>query len=493
MNRFRVVLVGLIGLLLSSAGAPRPALAVEGEDVSAKAEVTFSPLKLAKKGGLYETTAIVRNASAAPLFGPVSLIVTGLNATGISLPGARGRTPSGEPFVNVVVPSGGLAPGKTAKPAVLRFAGASSPDFSFGHAVFGFVAAPIAVPTLPRIDVRLSAAVTAPGERITATWKIVGQSTAKTKLQVRVRAPGGSSNVVGKQWIHHGLAPATGALSYLATNGKWSDKPVLRRPAKSGRLKVTFPTPAVGAWSVEVLLLDKATGATLVSGSRTVLVGDEPGIYLRINRPIANNLDIVRATLTTTAGATPRPVRLLAWLVKPDGSQVGLPGLAPGGLEVFSGTSRSEEIRLLDSWFDTDALGAYQVQVRLFDATTRALISRASAGFEVSDTTAPLTGVVLSAAGTPLDGTTAIIADVQALDVDDLAVTASATPDTAGAYSMTLAPGRYLLTATVMDAAGVHRAESASLVQIDAAGTARTLDLQAAAPTPGLAAKGATR
>jgi len=493
MRAARLAVVGMIAMLWGPVGAPRPALAVDGEDVSATVDVAFSPLKFVKKGGLYQTTAVLRNASSAPVFGPVSLIVTGLNATGISLTGATGRTPSGEPFVNVRVPAAGLAPGKSAKSAPLRFAGATSADFSFGSAVFGSSTKSLPALALPGVNVQLDKSSIAPGAAINATWKIVGQSTAKTKLELRVHAPGGVTNVVGRQWIHSGLAPATGALSYLAQNGKWSAQEVARKAARSGRAKFKLPASAVGAWRVEVLLLDKTTGATLVSGSRTVLVSGEPGIHLRLNHPIANSLDVVRAALTTTAGATPRPVRLLAWLVKPDGSQVGLPSLVPGRLEVYSATSRDEEIRLLDTRFDTDALGAYQVQVRLFDAATRTLIARASAGFEVSDTTASLTGVVRDSAGAPLNGTTATLADVKALDVDDVAVTATATLDASGAYSMTLAPGRYLVTATVIDTEGVHRAESPSLVAIDAAGTAAALDLQAAAPTSMSAAKGAQR
>ena len=65
MNRIRAVLVGLTAFLVSAVGAPRTALAVDGQDVSAKAEVTFSPLKFVKKGGLYQTTATLRNASDA--------------------------------------------------------------------------------------------------------------------------------------------------------------------------------------------------------------------------------------------------------------------------------------------------------------------------------------------------------------------------------------------------------------------------------------------
>lgn len=462
-------------------------LAVDGEDLSARAEVSLSPLTASKKGGLFETTAMVRNVSDAPLFGPVSLVVTGLDGTGISLAGAAGRTPSGEPWVPVPVPREGLAPGKSSKGVVLRFAGAASADFTFGHAVFGFAAEPEEpLPVLPGVDVSLSASVLRPGERLDASWKVVGRSTARTRLEFRVRAPGGDANVPGKQWIHHGLGPATGPVSWLTKKGTWSPARSLRRSAGSGRVKLVLPTNAAGAWSVDVRLVDRKSGETLLSGSGDVLVSGEPGIHLRLNRPIANGLDVVRATLTTTAGTSPRPVRVLAWLVRPDGSQVGLPGLVPGQIDVHRGTSRNDEIRLLDTAFGSDAQGAYQVQVRLFDGTTRELLARASAGFEVSDATASLTGVVRAADGTPFDGTAATLAAVEALDVDDLAVTAGAPIDGSGGYSMTLDAGRYVVSAKVLGADGVHRAASATLVEIDAAGTAQALDLDAEAPlSPG--------
>lgn len=163
---------------------------------------------------------------------------------------------------------------------------------------------------------------------------------------------------------------------------------------------------------------------------------------------------------------------------------MGLPGLLPSRPVLHEGPSRTERIALLDQFMGRDRRGAYQVHVRLFDGTSGALLARASAGFEVCDTPGTLTGIVRSQAGTPFNGAGARLALVHAIDVLRAAEVASATIDATGAYSLTLAPGRYLATATVLDAGAMHRAQSSQLVEIGCDGTAATLDLTAAAPTP---------
>jgi hypothetical protein len=346
----------------------------------------------------------------------------------------------------------------------------------------------------PRVTLRLSTVALAPSTPLEVKWRLAGRLTRKPDrrceerrhgrpcapelaLQLRIRAPGAAPSLAGARWTRPGVLPPTGAVFYLASDGSWRDEPVayLDR-ARSGGVELSFPGSSDGAWLVEVLMVDPATGDVEASGADTVVVGREAGIYLRLSRPIANSLDAVRATLVTTAGETRRRVRLLAWLVKPDGRRLGLPTLVPDAVNLYAGRSRTTEIQLLDRFMGPHGLGAYQVQVRLYDADTHALLGRASAGFEVCDTRSTLRGVVRTADGAAF-GPDVTVATVQALDLDERAITAAVPLDTRGAYTLTLDPGRYLVRATVQNAGGTHTAEAPELVEVGCHATTSTLDL----------------
>ena len=115
-------------------------------------------------------------------------------------------------------------------------------------------------------------------------------------------------------------------------------------------MKMTLPSTLEGAWRVEVLVVDPPSGDLHAIGADTVVVGRDAGVYLRLNRPIANSFDTIRATLRTVAGATPRKVRLLAWLHTPDGRLLGLPRLLPNELNLSHGAAQTEEIQLFRSF-----------------------------------------------------------------------------------------------------------------------------------------------
>jgi hypothetical protein len=491
--------------LLACVGSVSPVGAQDGLDVTARTSVTFFGPHFDSTTGTYQALARVRNVSGAPIFGPLALIITGLDQIGVSLINVSGTTPNGEPYVEALTRNARpLEPGKELEVVLqfrpiagtpVDFAGtlcARTPrvpcrgnaTFAVGSAVFGFLVPP-AVPPLPRLTLAGTATAALPGDLITLNWQVSGLQ-SKATLQFRVHAPGPAGDIAGTQWIQPGLLPPTGGVSYLGPDGAWRDSPLTYQfPAQSAGATVSFPTRSQGAWLIEGLLID-ASGQTLTVASQTVLVSSAPGVFLRLNRPIATGADEVRATLLTIGGATPRRVRLMAWLVQPGGAKVGLPSLAPDQLMVYDGVSRTERISLLGRSLGDEALGSYEVQVRLFDAATGKPIGRAGAGFEVCDVGGTLTGIVRSDTGAALSGNGASVATVEAFNIDDRGTTATAQIGSGGDYLLTLTPGRYLVRATVVNSEGVRRAEFPHLVEVGCDRPAFVLDLTTTAPTPAL-------
>jgi hypothetical protein len=277
---------------------------------------------------------------------------------------------------------------------------------------------------------------------------------------------------------------------YLDPLGTWQSAPVLfQQKARNSKAQFALPTPAEGAWRIETILVG-SNSSLVAAGGSDVLINQTPAIYLRLSRPIAGTLDNIRATLLTAAGKTPQAGSLAVWLVRPDGKQLGLPTLLQNELILRDGMIANERLTLLNRLAGISGPGAYQVHARLFDSVTGRLITRASAGFQVCDDQSTIQGSVYAANGDPLGGATKIAA-VNALDLDDRTVVATASLNTQGVYALTVPAGRYVISATVWDANGVHRATGSAAV---GCGTSvMHLDLTAAAPTPALANTGKVR
>lgn len=284
------------------------------------------------------------------------------------------------------------------------------------------------------------------GQPIAASWRVGGELPAGASIQLRVSAPAVDASAVNPSQLDW----------MLDAQGAWSNTPVkLQDAARSGQARLTLPSVLSGHWLIETLLIDE-TGATLASAARRVLVSDAPAMRLLLNRPIANPLDRVAVGLDLAAGANPLPTRLVAWMVGPDGRVLGLPGLSPTDLEVQRGEVDSGTYTLLDREFTADEAGEYRVHGRLYAAADGRMLQEASARFTVCTGAGEVTGRVSTPDRSALDGVAAALATVRALDVDDLAVTASAAISAQGEYTLSLAPGRYLLLARAIDAAGTR-------------------------------------
>jgi hypothetical protein len=171
----------------------------------------------------------------------------------------------------------------------------------------------------------------------------------------------------------------------------------------------------------------------------------------------------------------------MAWLVRPDGRQSGVPGLRDGNFEVYRGLSNSVTFPLLDRFFGADEAGAYQIHVRVFDDTTGGLLARASAGVEVCDSPSAVSGIVSGLVGLP------ILATVQALDILDATITSTAKVTPGGSYSMTVAPGQYLLQALVADSVGIRQVRPNTVLQVGCQTSNLTFDLSASVGSAGAA------
>ena len=299
------------------------------------------------------------------------------------------------------------------------------------------VSAPEGFPAFIRLE--LASPGHALGQPVRVAWTLGGSVPEDAVVELRVRAPvivpTGDGSPAQVEWS-------------LGSNGQWSVERVdTQSPAADGERAFALPSAAVGAWRIEAMLAD-ADGKPLDVTVRTFLVGDAPALHLELSRSIANSFDRVQARLIESAGATPKPVRVVAWLVKPGGAEVGLPGSNPRSIELRRGDSTNAMTTLLNRVFLEGETGEYRVHARLYDHADGRLLHETSAGFSVCDGGATATGLVRAPDGRPLNGTQGAFASVRALDLDDGATTASSVVAVDGAYSMNVEPGRYRLIAS---------------------------------------------
>ncbi|MBW3623619.1 MAG: carboxypeptidase regulatory-like domain-containing protein, partial [Armatimonadetes bacterium] len=349
--------------------------------------------------------------------------------------------------------------------------------------VVGMKPAPSPAPLLsfPKIRLKLADSILSPQEKLSFNWE-VEDADPSLELQVLLQEPGTAvSALPPNRSLIPGVRPATGVVHSLKADQSWDSAPApYLKPAVAGSAEAALPNASVGEWRVSAVLKETATGRVAALDSATLLATDKPGVKLSLNRSLANTGDPLRASVSLAGGAHPNLVALMSWLVTPDGRQVSLPGLSPEFQPAYEGPASDAEIKLLDREFGEP--GSYRINVRLMERETGKLLGWAEAGFQVCDTPVAVTGVVKGADGQPLGGGTLAYATVEVVDLDDLQMqTAPIKAD--GTYTLSLPPGRYAVTASIWDSKGRHRAEHPGIFTAACEGTAKTLDLTAAAPT----------
>lgn len=157
-NRFRSLVRGalkaatvLLGFLLAL-----PTLAVTTEvDVSGQVTVIKSGLVLNRSTNTFDSTVTLTN-SLMTINGPVRLILPSITPSGITLFNATGSNQAGQPYIDVPVSGGTLAPGQSMK-TVLKFSNPKRVTFGFTTQVMANVDIGDAMPlpgirTAPAID-----------------------------------------------------------------------------------------------------------------------------------------------------------------------------------------------------------------------------------------------------------------------------------------------------------------------------------------------------
>jgi hypothetical protein len=254
----------------------------------------------------------------------------------------------------------------------------------------------------------------------------------------------------------------------------WQSAPAaFRHVARDGRISIALPAATAGSWQMELILTDEDDEAVAAAGAR-VLLGTEPSISLNLNRTIARPLDRVAGAVSLAGGVTPRSVRMIAWMVRPDLTQAGLPNETVAATDLYRGPASDLRWTLFDRIFDSTQQGAYQVHVRLFDDQSGVLLGRASAGFEVCNVSSALSGLVTIDGVAP--GASATLAVVRALDLNDRSIAAQS-PIANGAYAMTLKPGVYLLEALVTAGTKLVRVPAPAIVRVGCASADLTVNL----------------
>lgn len=309
-----------------------------------------------------------------------------------------------------------------------------------------------------------------PGQPVVVGWEVEGSHA----LVIVARAPGAAPLPMAGRFLQPGFPIASGDRYYLAPDGSWDGPEVVfASQARSGQTTITLPTTASGDWQFSAELRD-ASARVIAMANATIAISDEPTLQLRVGRHLARPDEPLTATLVTGAGAAPQPVRIVAWLVAPDGTQRPLPLGATSGL-IHDGTLWDGEIPLFATPL---AVGEHRIEARMYDASG-ALLASAGAGLAVCDVVTPVTGTVFDADGRPFGAVPS--AELVAFDIDrgDLQTLQLAAD---GTYSLALPPGRFGLRATVFDGELGHSAIAEDLVVTGCAGTPRQIDLHA---TPG--------
>lgn len=287
---------------------------------------------------------------------------------------------------------------------------------------------------------------------------------------VRLRAPGDLS--LARNDLR-GLAPATGSEYYLDASGLWSTNKTFI-PGFGGLVVGPLPELRTGRWRVEWALTDPPANEVAELASFPFLVTDASSMYLHLSRSSASPEDPMSAWVELAAGS-----RLVAWLVQPDGTQVGLPGFEPGLSTVFDGPPSDLRLPLFDRTFDR--LGTYRLEARLLDGDNRVL-GLARREFQICDSApALLSGVIWGANGQRL-GKGVGLASVTAFNLEDRATAAVGGIANDGTFRLLLRPGDYSVHARVLDEAGLHETPHPELVRVLCGETARSLTLTSAPP-----------
>jgi hypothetical protein len=105
-------------------------------DVTALVTITRSGLVYNRTTNTFDSLVTIKNSSASILTGPLILAVNQITPLSVTLSNSTGLTSSGNPYVSLTVPAGGLSPGQSISNVLLKFSNPNRVVFTFTNLVF---------------------------------------------------------------------------------------------------------------------------------------------------------------------------------------------------------------------------------------------------------------------------------------------------------------------------------------------------------------------
>jgi len=124
---WRSIIIGLSVLVLGLTVPPAVSVAQTVDQVNVKT----SGLVLNRTTKTFDCLATITNSSAAAINGPLLLVVSNITPSSVRLANFNGNDPSGNPYINVAVPTGGLLAGQSISNVLLKFTNSNKVAFTF--------------------------------------------------------------------------------------------------------------------------------------------------------------------------------------------------------------------------------------------------------------------------------------------------------------------------------------------------------------------------
>jgi len=105
-------------------------------DVTSLVTVARSGLVYNRTTNTFDSLLTITNSSTSILTGPLILVITQITPSSVTLSNSTGLTSSGNPYISLTVPAGGLSPGQSISNVLLKFSDPNRVAFTFNSSVF---------------------------------------------------------------------------------------------------------------------------------------------------------------------------------------------------------------------------------------------------------------------------------------------------------------------------------------------------------------------
>jgi len=310
----RLLIIGLSLFIAGLTTAPDCA-AQKLVDVTAQVTVTKSGLVFNRLTNTFNSVVTLTNSSASDLNGPLVLVISNLTPTTVTLANQSGKDPSGNPYLNVVVPEGGLLPGKSIPNILLQFSNPNRLVFTFALSVRTVEILPEPLPEGVSGPLITSTPPTAALVGKLIKYQVIASSNNPTTLVFSL-----SSSPAGMT-----ISATTGLMQWTPASNEVGDQSVtIVAQDSGGQTTQSFTLSCFGVHPVASALISAATGGVITVNDPTSTING-----LTINIPagaLAFNTTIGVSDLVSppTFGGAPRFL-LKGFTVDPDGTSLAVP------------------------------------------------------------------------------------------------------------------------------------------------------------------------